>query len=181
MFIFQIIIFSLLIVNISAANEKTAAEALTKAKTYVFGKNLGLVAMEYVNIGSVDANEIGFESIEIYRDTGNDSVVIRALLKNISKSIIAVNPIHFKITTEQGYTLPLSKYTYTTKRPFPVTNLEPNTKIEGFVVFEKNSKDSPVKIIYDDNRGNRVERSYIDCMVLGFDRDVKKMKSGYIP
>jgi hypothetical protein len=36
-------------------------------------------------------------------------------------------------------------------------------------------EDKPLKLIYDDKMGNRISRNYEDAMILGFDRELKKM------
>jgi hypothetical protein len=148
---------------------------LDKAKKYVIGTKLGMVAMSYSNLTDSDADEIGYKSYELYRKTGKTDAVIRVWLMNTSNKSISVNPLNFKVTTKKGYTVPLSNYTFRTRNPFPSTNLEPHTKIDGFVVFELGMGDDFLKIIYDDRAGCRVEREEIDARVMGlFERDLKK-------
>jgi hypothetical protein len=149
---------------------------LADSKKYVMGNNLGIVAMKYSNITRNDALEIGFDMYDMYKETKKHSEVVKVWLLNTSGRIININPLNFKVVTEKGYTLPLSDYTFRTRNPFPSTNLEPRTKIEGFVVFGLEEKDNIVKIIYDDRQGNRVERQYKDAFILGFyERELKKL------
>ena len=49
---------------------------------------------------------------------------------------------------------------------------------DGSEVFERaldetQEKDEILKIIYDDRMGNRVEREYVDAIILGFYADVE--------
>lgn len=158
------------------AKEDDNQEKLENAKKYVIGTNLGMVAMDYCHITKDDAHDIGFDSYEVYKKTGKTDKVIRVWLLNSSDKVIPVNPLNFKITTEKGYTIPLSNYTFRTRNPFPATSLEPHTKIDGFIVFELEMKDSVLKIIYDDGMGNRVKREYKDASILGFyERELKKL------
>lgn len=158
------------------ANEDENKQKLENAKKYVIGTNLGMVAMAYSNITKDDAQDIGFDSYEVYKKTGKTDQVIRVWLLNSSDKVISVNPLNFKVITEKGYTIPLSNYTFRTRNPFPSTSLEPHTKIDGFIVFELVMKDRILKIIYDDGMGSRVEREYKDAVIMGFyERELKKL------
>ena len=145
------------------------------AKKYIIGSHLGMVAMYYSNIIPKDSLDIGFTFADMYKKTGKYNSVIRVWLLNSSDKVINVNPLNFKVVTEKRYTIPLSDYTFQTRNPFPSTSLEPRTKIDGFVVFGLDERDTVLKIIYDDGQGNRVERKYEDAVILGiYEREVKK-------
>ena len=124
-------------------------------------------------LGGNDAQKFGYDSYELYLKTGKSGALFKVWLMNSSDKVVTVNPINFKVVTKNGYSIPLSNYTYRTRNPFPVTNLEPRTKIDGFIVFEIEEKDEILKIIYDDRMGNRVEREYVDAIILGFYADVE--------
>ncbi|MBU1193998.1 MAG: DUF4352 domain-containing protein [Proteobacteria bacterium] len=178
---FITLIFAALFVLLASITPTTAEsgkdkEALEQAKKFVIGNNLGLIAMDYAHISSKDDEEIGFDNYEVYKKNGKISKVTRVWLWNSSDKVINVNPLMFKVVTENGYTIPVSSYTFQTKNHFPATSLEPDTKIDGFIVFELNMKDCIKKIIYDDGLGTRVEREYKDALILGFyEREFKKL------
>lgn len=186
-FLFVIVtIFSLfwlwLLVNSMAQStlkELKARLSLKELKTFKQGKNLGIVVMAYSNITDTEAMKVGYKSYEFYKNTGKTDKIIRIWILNISDKIIEVNPIQFKVVTEKGYSVSMSKYTFRTKNPFPTTRLEPKTKTEGFVVFGIEMGDNPVKVIYDDRMGNRVSREYGDALMLKMYEDgiIKKQEN----
>lgn len=146
--------------------------------TYKKGNNLGIVfhtvggyfdhkafhekgARKYVE------ERMEFESsFEFYQKTGKSPLIFQVTLLNMSDKVIEVNPINFKITTKEGYTIQLSNFTHETINNFPIANLEPNTKTEGMLIFGINRDDKPIEIIYDDKIGNRVSREYKDAVLL---------------
>jgi hypothetical protein len=173
----SIIAFSLILSVTAIADESDNQKKLEIAKKYVAGTNLGIVAMNYTNITENDAQDIGIYSYETYKETGKSNRVLKVWLLNSSDKVININPLNFKVTTEKGHTIPLSKYTYKTRNPFPAVRLKPQAKIDGFIVFGLGLEDNILQIIYDDGTGNRVTREYKDALVLGFyERDLKKLE-----
>jgi len=173
----SIIVFSCILSLTAIAEETDNQKKLDIVKKYAIGTTLGMVAMNYTNITEHDAHDIGIYSYEMYKETGKINRVMRVWLLNASDTVIKVNPLNFKVTTEKGYTIPLSDYTYRTRYPFPAVRLKPHAEIDGLVVFGLGMEDQIVEIIYDDGTGNRVTREYKDALVLGFyERDLKKLE-----
>lgn len=105
-------------------------------------------------------------SFEFYQKTGKSPLIFQVALLNMSDKVIEVNPINFKITTKDGYTVPISNFTHETINNFPIVSLEPNTKTGGMLTFGIDRGDKSIEIIYDDKIGNRVSREYKDAVLL---------------
>jgi len=94
--------------------------------------------------------------------TGKYEMAFYVRVKNLSENLLHVAPSHFTLITVGDQTYSPGPVTASTSRPFPTSELHPQGRAEGYVVFELSpgalARDQPSRLQYDNGAGHQAAR-----------------------